>query len=69
MFRSVAIIAMWQEYHKPILNIPFCFPGAQELIDDDLSTVYEVAELCFPKSKGVWMGLSVSKLVAENGKL
>lgn len=48
MLRSIAVIAVRQENNKTVLNIPFGLSRAQELIDDDLSTVDEVTELCFP---------------------
>ena len=36
--------------------LPFVFAANDELIDDDLGAINEVAELGFPDDKGIWIG-------------
>lgn len=60
MFRTIAIISVRQKHHKTIVNVPFSFSRHNELINDDLSTVGKVTELCLPKAKSVWVSLRVS---------
>ena len=48
MFRALAFVAVGQKHHETGEQIPFRFSGADELIDDGLGYVDEVAELGFP---------------------
>lgn len=66
---TLAIVAVGQEHHEAVLNVPLGFTRADELVDDDLSPVGEVAELCFPEDEGIWVGLSVTELETENREL
>src|ERR1700680_4453315 len=48
MLRSLAFIAVREKHYQAGRKIPFVFTGADELVDDDLRAVCEVAELRFP---------------------
>lgn len=39
------------------------------MIDDDLGTICKITKLSLPKSKGVWIGLSITELVSKDSKL
>lgn len=69
MLRSLTIISMRKKHDQTILDIPFGFSRADELINDYLSTVCEISELSLPKSQSIWMGLCVTKFVSEHSKL
>jgi hypothetical protein len=68
MLRSLAVIPMGKQHHKPILYIPFSLPRRDELIDDNLCAIREVTELCLPKGQCIWMSLGVSKLISKDGE-
>src|SRR6185436_3875666 len=51
MLSALAFITMRQQHHKSVHALPFIFPGTDILIDYDLCTVHEVAELSFPQDK------------------
>src|ERR1700737_659775 len=48
MLRSLAFVAVWKKQDQAGGKIPFVYAGADELIDDDLRAVDEIAELRFP---------------------
>ena len=48
---------------------PLGFAGGDELVDDDLCAVGEVAELGFPEDEGFGVVAGVAVLVAEDGGL
>ena len=49
MFRTLAFVAVRQQQHESAQAIPLRFAGTDELIDDDLRAVGEIAELAFPQ--------------------
>ena len=51
VFRSLAFIAVRQKQHKAGEQVPFGFSGGDELVDDGLRHVYEVAELRLPQNQ------------------
>src|SRR5258708_25685334 len=50
VFRTLAFVAMRQEQGDAGHAAPLGFPRADELVDDDLRTVAEIAELALPNS-------------------
>jgi hypothetical protein len=51
MFRALALEAMRQEQHETAETFPFVFGAGDELIDDDLRDVPEIAELRLPANQ------------------
>ena len=49
----LAFITMRQQENESVRLTPLGFRGRQELVDDDLRAVYEIAELRFPKHERV----------------
>src|SRR5579871_5175417 len=66
MFRPLALVAMRQEHDEAREQIPLCFAGTNELVDDRLCDVDEVSELGFPEDKGFGIVAAVSILESEN---
>ena len=54
---------MRQEHNESVLHIPFGFTGCNKLVNDDLTSICEITELCFPEAKGhrVSHGISILK--------
>ena len=52
VLRPLALVAVRQKHDEASEQIPFVFSGNDELIDDDLRTIGEVAELRFPHHQG-----------------
>ena len=48
MLRPLAFVAVRQQHHQAAVLAPLLFGAGDELIDDDLRAVHEVAELRFP---------------------
>ena len=48
MFRPLAFVAVRKKHDQAGEQVPLGFSGTDELVDDGLSNVGEVAELCFP---------------------
>lgn len=48
MLWATAFIAVRQQHHRATHTAPFLLAGADELVDNDLRAVGEVAELRFP---------------------
>ena len=48
MFWALALETVWQQHDYAVLLTPLVFGSNDVLVDDDLSTVSEVAELRFP---------------------
>src|SRR5262245_49177437 len=67
MFRPLALIAMRQQEDEPRHAEPFALARGNELIDDDLRAVGEIAELRFPQHERVRLGEAVPVLEAEHG--
>src|SRR5438094_852844 len=53
MFRSLALESVGQEQHQPAQPAPFLLGVGDELVDDDLGGVDEVAELRLPQNEAV----------------
>src|SRR4029077_8260849 len=51
MFRALAFKAVREKQDYTGRKIPFVLTGADELIDDDLRAVHEIAELRFPQDQ------------------
>ncbi len=62
MFRTLAFVAVRQQQHESAQAIPLRFAGADELIDDDLRAVGEIAELPFPQRERVRIGRRITVL-------
>src|SRR6202171_565535 len=56
MLGSLTLIAVRQEQRDAGQTAPFGFAGADELINDDLRAVAEVAELTFPNRQAMRFG-------------
>lgn len=69
MLWTLAIESVRQQENQSVLNIPFCLTGSEELVNYDLSTICEITELGFPKTKGVRVSLSVSIFKSKNCEL
>jgi hypothetical protein len=48
VFRALAFVTVRQEQRQAAQAAPLGFAGGEELVDDDLGTVGEIAELAFP---------------------
>lgn len=62
---TLTIVAVRQAHHEPGALQPLDFAGRDELVDDDLRRVCEVAELRFPDDQRVGRGQGVAVLEAE----
>ena len=66
MLRALPFVAVRQEQHQAADAAPLGFAGADELVDDDLRAVGEVAELRFPDHERVGLGVAIAVLEAEH---
>src|SRR6202158_2529725 len=66
MFRSLAFIAVREKHHDAREQVPFGFAGADELVDDSLRNVDEVAELSFPEAQRLGIVAAVAVFEAED---
>ena len=66
MLRPLALIAVRQEQRQATQSSPLGFAGADELIDDHLGPVCEIAELAFPDREGVGRGRCVAIFETEH---
>ena len=66
MFRALAFVAVGQEHHEAGEQVPLGFSGADELVDDGLGDVDEVAELGFPEDQRFGIVAAVSVFEAED---
>lgn len=72
MFPYHALHAMGKKKYNAILPHPFGLPRADELVDDTLSSIVEVAKLSFPNHQSIGTGHSKAQLkscIDGNGKL
>jgi len=53
MLGTVPLVAVWEEERQARGLTPLREPGDEELVDDDLGTVDEVAELGLPEDEGL----------------
>ena len=65
MLWALPLVAVRQQHHETVLLTPFIFSSNDVLVDHDLSTVDEVAKLCFPCNKCVVVGMCVPVLETE----
>ena len=67
VLRALAFVAVWQEKHEVAGLHPFAFRAGDELVDNDLGTIDEVAELGFPADENVGCQERVAVIETENG--
>ena len=67
MLRSRAFIAVRQEQRESAEPLPLRLAGADELVNDDLGAVGEVAVLTFPDHQRIRLGGGVAVLEAHDG--
>ena len=63
MFGALALVTVREKKDEAGGKIPLIFAGADELIDDDLRAVGEIAELGFPKDEG--FGIVAAETIFE----
>ncbi len=56
VLRALAFVTVWQQHGQTAETAPLVLAAGDELVDHDLSTVGEVAELGFPDHQRVWRG-------------
>src|SRR5579859_738369 len=61
MLRALAFVTVGQQHHDSCRKIPFILACADELVDDHLRAVGEIAELCLPKNES--LGVVAAKAV------
>ena len=66
---AVALVAVREQQHEPGRLPPLRATGDDELVDDDLRAVHEVAELRLPEDERVGSGDRVAVLERERGIL
>ena len=66
MLRPLAFVAVRQEQHEAAVLAPLLLGRGDELIDDDLRAVHEVAELRFPQHERAGIGDGVAVLESED---
>ena len=69
VFRPLALVAVRQQHDEARQAEPLALARDDELIDDDLRAVDEVAELRLPKHERLRLRQAVAILVAEHGFL
>ena len=69
MLGALALVAVGQEQGKAAGLAPLGLGGGQELVDDDLGAVGEVAELGLPQDQGPVIHHRVAELEAHHGRL
>ena len=65
VFRALALVAVRQQQHQTGHAQPLGFPACQELVDDDLCAVGEVAELRLPQHQGAGVREGIAVFEAE----
>ena len=66
MFRALAFVAVGQQHDDAGEQVPLGFAGADELVDDGLRDVDEVAELGFPEDERFGIVAAVAVFEAED---
>src|SRR5579863_7481637 len=66
VLRSLAFVAVREEHHEAGEQIPLGLAGGDELIDDGLRDVYEVAKLSFPEDESFGVVATVTVFEAEH---
>ena len=67
MFRALAFVAVRQQQHDAGEQIPLVFARDDELVDDDLRAVGEIAELRFPQNQRFGIIAAEAVFEAEHG--
>ena len=65
VFRSLAFVAVGEKQHEAGEQVPLGFSGGDELIDDGLRDVHEVAELRLPEDESLGIVAAVAVFEAE----
>ena len=66
MLGALAVVAMGQQHHEAAIASPLFLAGGDELIDDDLRAVGEIAELRFPDHQRIGLSAGVAEFIAEH---
>src|SRR5438309_830241 len=69
MFGALPFVAVWQEEHDPAHPLPFRFGADNELIDDRLRAIGEIAKLRLPHDKRPRVGRAKAVLEPEHAQL
>src|SRR5580698_4356445 len=69
VFRSLAFVAVREQHHDAGEQVPLGFAGGDELVDDGLGDVDEVAELGFPENERFGIVAAVAVFEAEDSWL
>ena len=69
MLRPLPLVAVRKEHHQPARAQPFGLARGDELVDDHLRAVGEVAELRLPQHQRARIGERKAKFEAEYAKL
>ena len=67
MLRTLTFVAVWQQTNQPGHAQPFALAGRDELIEQNLGAVGEIAELRFPQRQRIRLGQRIAVLEAEHG--
>ena len=67
VLRALAFVAVRQQHDDAGEQAPLGFAGSDELVDDDLRAVGEVAELRLPEDEGFGIVAGVAVFEAEDG--
>src|SRR6187431_2749653 len=68
MLRPLSFVTMREEEDDSARPLPFRFRRNDELIDDGLRAVGEIAELRFPNAEHFWVIERVSVIESEHGR-
>src|SRR2546429_233414 len=66
---TLALVAVREEQHEAAQALPLRLLAGEELVDDHLRAVDEVAELRLPEDQPAWVGEAHAELEAEHGVL
>src|SRR3546814_2382983 len=68
MLRSLTFIAVRQEYRQTAKTPPLRLAGGNELVEQHLRAVREVAELCFPDHQRIRIGRRIAVFKTEHAR-
>jgi len=69
VLRPLAFVAMRQQQHEAAHAQPFRFARRQELVDDDLRAIGEIAELRLPQHQRHRVGKAVAVFETDDRRL
>ena len=69
MLGALAFVTVREEHDEAGEQAPLGFASGKELVDDDLGTVGEVAELCLPEDEGLGIVSGEAVLESEASRL